>query len=82
MDKETLLIDTIFKYEIKFNGWLKVGYKNDEKFLNDLTNEIKINGINEILEYYYIYLRSINDKNSSWEKWKAIEDLIDLLEKY
>lgn len=79
MDKE-LLVNKINEYETKFNGSLKHGYKDEIEFINDLSNEIKTSGTNEIKEYYKTYLKSMNDTNSTSEKQTAIRNLISLLE--
>ena len=78
MDIE-LIINKINEYETKFNGNLKYGYECEIEFINDLSNEIKTNGTNEIIEYYKTYLKSMNDTNSTNEKRTAIENLISLL---
>jgi len=54
--------------------------KTIKKFLNDLTKEIKTNGISELLECYMILSNSMNDTNSTDEKRLEIRKLISLLE--
>lgn len=79
--KESLIVNTILDYEFKFNGWLKRIYKDDEEFLNDLTNVVnKENGIDELLKYYKIHLINMNDTNSTSEKRLEIRKIISLLE--
>jgi hypothetical protein len=73
-------VNAILEYEMKFNGWLKYFYEKEEEFLNDLNNEVKTNGVSDVLEYYKTYLKSLNDTNSTTEKRMEIKKLISLLE--
>ena len=75
-----LIVNKINEYETKFNGALKRIYKNEIEFINDLNNEIETNGVNEIVQYYKTYSKSMNDANSTNEKQIAIMNLISLLE--
>ena len=76
--------DKALNYEVNFNGGLISTYKKDmveykAEFLNDLTKEVKLNGVGEILDYYTTYVISMNDTNSTNEKRLAIKELILLL---
>lgn len=82
MSRQILIANAILKYETEFNGSLKNGYKTDKEFLKDITSEIKINGTNELIEYYKTYVVSMNDTNSTSEKRLAIKELILLLDGY
>lgn len=80
MNKITTVSEIILKYESDFNGHLKSGYNDDKEFLRDLTEDMKTNEVNEVLEYYRTDLKSRNNTNSTSEQRKELEDIILILE--
>ncbi|NFL43124.1 hypothetical protein FDB50_15400 [Clostridium botulinum] len=77
----TKISEIILKYESDFNDGLNIQYKdNKDEFLKDLINEIKTNGVHELLEYYNFCLGWKNDTNSTFQQRKKLEDLILILE--
>ena len=80
MKKENLLANAILKYEKNFDGGLIYRYKSDKEFLNDLTNELKENYNNKLIQYYSTYLVSANNTNLTNGKRQETRKLISLLE--
>ena len=80
---KTYTIDTIanmiVKYENDFNGCLKIGYKDNNTFLQDVKSEIE-NGVNEILPYYRRDLIERNNTNSTHEQREELKAIILILE--
>lgn len=74
------LSEMVTGYEVKYNGGLIHGYMNIPDFETDVKEELKYNGVDELLGYYNTYLASSNDTNSTEDQRKELNDIILVLQ--